>query len=62
MDLIDPAMVLDCRGARLPWCSIRRCGARGDAPVGVSFHMPGYAEYARALEQKKIFTLAPMNL
>src|SRR5436309_9531888 len=27
--------------------------ARGDAPVGVSFNMPGYAEYAKALEKKQ---------
>jgi uncharacterized phosphosugar-binding protein len=37
--------------------------ARGDAPVGVSFNMPGYAEYAKALEKKqKDFNLAPMHL
>ena len=36
---------------------------RGDAPVGVSFNMPGYAEYAKALEKKqKDFNLAPMHL
>src|SRR4051812_14824727 len=37
--------------------------ARGDAPLGVSFNMPGYAEYAKALdEKKKAFNLAPMHL
>ena len=36
--------------------------AKGDAPVGVSFNMPGYAEYAKALEKKKDFNLAPMHL
>jgi hypothetical protein len=37
--------------------------ARGDAPVGVSFNMPGYADYAKALEKKqKDFNLAPMHL
>ena len=37
--------------------------ARGDAPVGVSFNMPGYAEYAKAMETKsKNFALAPMHL
>src|SRR5438874_6878148 len=37
--------------------------AKGDAPVGVSFNMPGYAEYAKALDEKKTsFNLAPMHL
>jgi uncharacterized phosphosugar-binding protein len=36
--------------------------ARGDAPVGVSFNMPNYAQYAQAIKEKKTFTLAPMNL
>jgi uncharacterized phosphosugar-binding protein len=36
--------------------------ARGDAPVGVSFNMPGYDEFAKALEKKKGFNLAPMHL
>jgi uncharacterized phosphosugar-binding protein len=36
--------------------------AKGDAPVGVSFNMPGYADYAKALEKKKDFNLAPMHL
>src|SRR3954453_3859596 len=27
--------------------------AKGDAPVAVSFNMPGYAEYAKAMEQKE---------
>jgi uncharacterized phosphosugar-binding protein len=35
--------------------------ARGDAPVGVSFNMPGYAEYAKSMAQKKAFNLAPMH-
>jgi uncharacterized phosphosugar-binding protein len=35
--------------------------AKGDAPVGVSFNMPGYEEYAKALD-KKAFNLAPMHL
>jgi uncharacterized phosphosugar-binding protein len=37
--------------------------ANGDAPVAVSFNMPGYAEYARAIEAKRsAFNLAPMHL
>jgi uncharacterized phosphosugar-binding protein len=37
--------------------------AKGDAPVAVSFNMPGYAEYAKAMdEKKKSFNLAPMHL
>ena len=28
--------------------------SKGDAPVGVSFNMPGYDEYAKAMEKKKI--------
>ena len=37
--------------------------SRGDAPVGVSFNMPGYADYAKALEKiQKDFNLAPMHL
>jgi uncharacterized phosphosugar-binding protein len=36
--------------------------AKGDAPVGVSFNMPGYAEYAKAMEKKKGFNVAPMHL
>jgi uncharacterized phosphosugar-binding protein len=37
--------------------------AKGDAPVAVSFNMPGYADYAKAMEQKKsAFSLAPMHL
>src|SRR3954465_1672635 len=36
--------------------------ARGDAPVGVSFNMPGYEEFAKSLEKKKDFNLAPMHL
>jgi len=37
--------------------------ARGDAPVGVSFNMPGYAEYTKAVAKKqKDFNLAPMHL
>lgn len=36
--------------------------ARGDSPVGVSLNMPGYEEYQKALEKKKTFNLAPMNL
>jgi uncharacterized phosphosugar-binding protein len=35
--------------------------AKGDAPVGVSFNMPGYAEYAKQLEKKKAFNLAPTH-
>jgi uncharacterized phosphosugar-binding protein len=36
---------------------------KGDAPVGVSFNMPGYDEYAKAMdEKKKSFNLAPMHL
>ena len=36
--------------------------AKGDAPVGVSFNMPGYADYAKAVEQKmKAFNLAPTH-
>jgi uncharacterized phosphosugar-binding protein len=36
--------------------------ARGDAPVAVSFNMPGYAEYARALEKTQLPGRAPMHL
>ena len=36
--------------------------ASGDAPVGVSFNMPNYAEYAAALAKKQTFNLAPMDL
>jgi uncharacterized phosphosugar-binding protein len=37
--------------------------AKGDAPVAVSFNMPGYAEYAKAMEQKnRTFSHAPMHL
>jgi uncharacterized phosphosugar-binding protein len=37
--------------------------ARGEAPVGVSFNMPGYAEYAKAIEQqRKTFNVAPSHL
>jgi uncharacterized phosphosugar-binding protein len=39
--------------------------AKGDAPVGVSYNMPNYAEYAAALakkKKKKTFNLAPMDL
>jgi uncharacterized phosphosugar-binding protein len=36
--------------------------AKGDAPVGVSFNMPNYAEYTAALAKKKTFNLAPMDL
>ena len=37
--------------------------AKGDAPVGVSFNMPGYADYTKAIEQKKkSFNLAPEHL
>ena len=37
--------------------------AKGDAPVGVSFNMPGYDEYAKAIEKRaKDFNVAPMHL
>src|SRR5688572_10073071 len=36
--------------------------AKGDAPVGVSFNMPNYAEYAAEMAKKKTFNLAPMDL
>lgn len=36
--------------------------AKGDAPVGVSFNMPNYAEYCAALAKKTTFKLAPMDL
>jgi uncharacterized phosphosugar-binding protein len=37
--------------------------AKGDAPVGVSFNMPGYDEFAKAVQKKqKDFNLAPMHL
>jgi uncharacterized phosphosugar-binding protein len=36
--------------------------AKGDAPVGVSFNMPGYDEYAKAVTKKSPFNLAPMHL
>src|SRR5947207_1168700 len=36
--------------------------AKGDAPVGVSFNMPGYADYAKAIEGRKTFNRAPMHL
>jgi uncharacterized phosphosugar-binding protein len=37
--------------------------AKGDAPVAVSFNMPGYAEYAKAMARKKPgFNLAPTHL
>jgi uncharacterized phosphosugar-binding protein len=43
--------------------TLRIQSARGDAPVAVSFNMPGYADYAKALEKKqKDFNLAPMHL
>jgi hypothetical protein len=41
---------------------LRLQAARGDAPVGVSFNMPGYAEYQKALARKKTFNVAPMHL
>ena len=36
--------------------------AKGDAPIAVSFNMPGYAEYAKVIEKKKDFNLAPSHL
>jgi uncharacterized phosphosugar-binding protein len=36
--------------------------AKGDAPVGVSFNMPGYAEHAKKTENDKSFNRAPMHL
>jgi uncharacterized phosphosugar-binding protein len=42
--------------------TLRLQAARGDAPVGVSLNMPGYAEYTAELEKKKAFNLAPMHL
>jgi uncharacterized phosphosugar-binding protein len=43
--------------------TLRIQAARGDAPVAVSFNMPGYADYAKALEKKqKDFNLAPRHL
>ena len=42
--------------------TLRLQAAKGDAPVGVSFNMPGYAEYQAELEKKKNFNLAPMHL
>jgi uncharacterized phosphosugar-binding protein len=41
--------------------TLRLQAARGDAPIAVSFNMPGYAEYAAAIE-KKNFNLAPKHL
>jgi uncharacterized phosphosugar-binding protein len=42
--------------------TLRLQAAKGDAPVGVSFNMPGYAEYQAELAKKKAFNLAPMHL
>jgi len=36
--------------------------AKGDAPIAVSFNMPGYEEFAKAQEKKKDFNFAPMHL
>jgi uncharacterized phosphosugar-binding protein len=35
--------------------------ARGDAPVAVSFNMPGYADWAKQAEKKTGFSLAPTH-
>jgi uncharacterized phosphosugar-binding protein len=42
--------------------TLRLAAAKGDAPVGVSFNMPGYADYQKELAKKKDFNLAPMHL